>query len=800
MSALPDARAVSISTAGYEDGLGRRSVRFDREVGGMLECLHLRPELRAFEASLRERADAIGRLDDERFVPVRAIERDHHGLTVISELVPGERLLDVIEARQREAAAVFGLDAALGLLLQALPALSTLHAAGMAHGLVSPGRLLVTPASRIVLLDGIYAAAVERINLSRRALWSTLGILGSPVAGASRLDRQTDIVQVALAALVLATGKAVTSADPAALAALVRDAAEVGEIRAGAEFAVRVRQFFTATLPLGGRRPVIGTDDASFEAQNLAALVGEESCHAALADLTRIEAPGRPGPPALPVEPKLVIVHPAKPQEEAKPAGPVEDVVATPRITPAPPVAPVPPVSPAPITAAPAPPAEAPPVVAAEPAPILLPAVTAAPHLTEPPVAAPTTPTIIDSPQSQAPATAPQPPAIEPTPTPIAVAAPPVQAAMIAQTVVSVPAVPVPAAAPPAVHVAPPQPIGIAPQPSRPSPPPLAAPPMVPPPLAAPPAITVAPPQPIGVAAPPPALRVRQEPPPGFAPVRQGPDALHALPFVDRAREEQPSRFPWKLAAAAIVVLAVGILAGRAYLPSAPEPAYPDEAPASVTTAGIPAPPTAPAAATGGLAIDSQPTGARVAIDGKEVGVTPLSLDGIEPGRRSITLSTPTVTVTRTVRVEAGRVTTLEIPVYSGWVAVFSPIVLDVATGGRTIGSTETGKIMLPPGRHVLTLSNRELGYSETRSVEIHPGEERPLNVEPKSAVNINAHPWAEVWIDGRKAGDTPIANLPVLLGTRVFTFKHPQFGERRVTMRISATPSAISVDLTRPE
>jgi serine/threonine protein kinase len=155
MSALPDARAASISTAGYEDGLGRRSVRFDREVGGMLECLRLRPELRAFEASLRERADAIGRLDDERFVRVRSIERDPQGLIVVSEFVPGERLLDIVEARQREAAPVFGIDVALGLLLQLLPALSNFHAAGLVHGLVSPGRLLVTPASQVVLLDSI---------------------------------------------------------------------------------------------------------------------------------------------------------------------------------------------------------------------------------------------------------------------------------------------------------------------------------------------------------------------------------------------------------------------------------------------------------------------------------------------------------------------------------------------------------------------------------------------------------------------------------------------------------------------
>ena len=39
----------SQSSSGYEDGLGRRVLAFDRETGEMLERLVLRPELSAFE-------------------------------------------------------------------------------------------------------------------------------------------------------------------------------------------------------------------------------------------------------------------------------------------------------------------------------------------------------------------------------------------------------------------------------------------------------------------------------------------------------------------------------------------------------------------------------------------------------------------------------------------------------------------------------------------------------------------------------------------------------------------------------
>jgi hypothetical protein len=188
-----------------------------------------------------------------------------------------------------------------------------------------------------------------------------------------------------------------------------------------------------------------------------------------------------------------------------------------------------------------------------------------------------------------------------------------------------------------------------------------------------------------------------------------------------------------------------------------------------------------------------------VLLDGKPAGQTPLTLDGVAAGRHVLTFVTPSGSVKKTVRVEAGKTVSLEVPIFSGWVAVFAPIALDIAEKGRSIGTTEQGRLMLTPGRHELTLSNREFGYSSVQTVEIEPGEERSLNVQPMGEMNLNAVPWAEVWIDGQKAGDTPLARLQIPLGTHEILFKHPQHGERRLTVTVTATaPVASTVDFTK--
>ena len=69
----------------------------------------------------------------------------------------------------------------------------------------------------------------------------------------------------------------------------------------------------------------------------------------------------------------------------------------------------------------------------------------------------------------------------------------------------------------------------------------------------------------------------------------------------------------------------------------------------------------------------------------------------------------------------------------------------------------------------------------------------------PNGTVHINAVPWAEVWIDGQRIGETPIGNLPARIGTREILFKHPDLGERRTTVLVTLKePTRISMDLRK--
>jgi hypothetical protein len=134
----------------------------------------------------------------------------------------------------------------------------------------------------------------------------------------------------------------------------------------------------------------------------------------------------------------------------------------------------------------------------------------------------------------------------------------------------------------------------------------------------------------------------------------------------------------------------------------------------------------------------------------------------------------------------------------SGWLAVKAPFALEIREGGRLLGTTDTDRIMMASGRHDLELVSEALGYRSARTVQVAPGKIAGITVEvPQGVINLNASPWAEVWIDGQRAGETPIGNLAVPIGPHEIVFKHPQLGEKRHAVSVTlGAPVRLSVDM----
>lgn len=923
------APAASLSSSGFSDGLGHRVLAFDREEGVMLERLYLRPELAAFESLLRDRLDRAAALEDERVARPRTLERTAEGgLVVVSEFVPGSRLSDLLETAREQGMAP-GVDAALGFLLDVLPALCALHAgAGFAHGALAPCRIVLTPAGQTVLLDTIHGGALTHLGYPPPALWRHFGIVVRPAPGPLRLHVDSDIGQAALGAVTLVLGRPLRSDNPDGLRRLLREVVQVAQIRASVAFARGIETFLERTLPLRGGRAFASADDALIELRDLAGEIGLHVCRRALVDaiaqlegtgpaarlhdvaldgvgllidqlrdlgnelalepapaeaapdghgtsldleiLTAeavydIDVPSTPlagghgAPPQIhdtPAEPEMSAAPPAaellarldtpespavasvEPEMSAGPAAaellPRRD---TPDCPPAPPfepeVSPAPPAAEAEIVSrraepvhagAPDPPDPIEPAVAAaaeapsEPASPLVrlrrakrsrssrarkdrlrSAAASAPlaggserHDDTPlPAGKPDRPPQHEPDRSGSWLVAPgRAEAFEPPVyTPASVVAP-VPPAALPAVATAVPVMPVYAPAP-----------APAPPPAQFSAPPPIAPAYLPPPAWTPPSVTVMPMAAGAPADPAPALKLKT--PPLRRGTRVAPVDIYSAAPAARAGPEPKPAFPWKLAAAVLGLMVLAVVAGRFYLPTRNTPADPGaegEGRSSASAGAEPSSPVTSSRSTGRIEIETQPAGARVLLDGKPVGHSPLVLEEVTPGRRTVTIASATGTLRRTVRVEAGQTAKIDVPIFSGWIDVSAPFVVEVATGGRVIGTTEEPRLMLNPGRHTVTLTNRALGYSSAHTVDVEPGQVRPLAIDPRGHANLNASPWAEVWIDGQKAGDTPIARLQLPLGTREVVFRHPELGERRRTITVRAdTPTILSVDMQQP-
>ena len=202
----------------------------------------------------------------------------------------------------------------------------------------------------------------------------------------------------------------------------------------------------------------------------------------------------------------------------------------------------------------------------------------------------------------------------------------------------------------------------------------------------------------------------------------------------------------------------------------------------------------------GRLQISSTPTGARVLVDGRERGETPLTLDELAVGTHTVQIESSEGSVRRQVVILAGKTESMAESIYPGWVYVSAPVEVTVWEGSRGIQLDDRNRALLKPGVHDLRIENRELEFSETRQVAIEPGGTANVAIDtPLSTLSITGSTGAEVFVDGVKAGVTPLTDFQVKLGTRDIMVIEPSGATRHATVTVTTKPAQVDISFARP-
>jgi PEGA domain-containing protein len=809
----------------FSDGLGDRVVAVDNTSGDLLQILRLKPALlsvASFEFALRERTARLANFRHAYYARVRRVDRYPGGLAIVSDHVEGTRISDLLRVAA-ERHLQLDVNAALCLVRQLVPAVALLHenARDVAHGLIGPERLIVTPHARLVIAEHVLGSAVEQLQYGREKLWQDLRVALPQSAGAPRFDHRTDVTGMGLVALALVLGRPLRGDEyPHRIPLLLNEARARSTMGDEQPLSASLRGWLARALQLDLRRAFTTAPEAlaAFE-DVLSEDNGYVAAPVALETfLSRyIASLLEPMPPAMATT--FVPPAPAPPPPASSFAAPPPPAVAATPVT-----APESPwhvsvrdVSAQPTPPRPAPP-PAPPVVSAPPArpPDPTPArgVTRPPEPQTPPrgYARPSTetptpprgyapqppvaPSVI-APPTPPRGTAPLPPPVAPSraavPPPAATqaprpGAPPIQPPDITDLIGALD----PRSAPLA-HDAnlfnPEAPFSVPHQPAKPAPAPVPAPSGNRRRLVVMLALLVI----IGAAAvvAPRILRKPPSSPLGTLAVQTNPPGAQI--FVDGVEKGlTPGRVSVSAGAHILELRGRGV---------------PRVIPVTVTAGAevqqyVELPQTP---ATGSLTVQSEPAGAKVSVDGVEHGIAPLTVNDLAPGEHEVVLKGNNGEVHQKVVIQAGVTGSVLAPIAtappaptSGWVTFRSPMTIDIHEGGRLLGTTDSERIMMAAGRHELVLTNDTLGYRATRAVQVPPGKVAVVSIElPRGVININASPWAEVWIDGKRIGETPIGNLPIAIGAHEVVFRHPQFGEKRQAVSVTTNaPVRLSMDM----
>jgi hypothetical protein len=178
----------------------------------------------------------------------------------------------------------------------------------------------------------------------------------------------------------------------------------------------------------------------------------------------------------------------------------------------------------------------------------------------------------------------------------------------------------------------------------------------------------------------------------------------------------------------------------------------------------------------GSLDINTQPAGVSIILDGVNLGPAPVIIDDVLPGVHRLVAANGANRVEHDFMLRPGADMRITLPV-SGWIDVSSAIPVRVTVSDRPV--PPAGRIAVAPGRHRVVFENDELRLRDVQDVVVEAGHATPVTVAGTTgSMRITSQVPAQVQIDGRPMGQTPLDSVTLPLGRHQVTLFNRRYGE----------------------